>query len=231
MRFRLGPYPVIIRWSVLVIGVLVGMQFVGDGDYVLAVQVGGTWMMAIVVAVLTHELGHAVMVRRFGGEPTITVWAFGGFTQWAEETPMPDRRRFLVAAAGSAVQLAIAFAIYGLGRIGVFGASLAEVFDRNPFVFPTDAYLVGGLGGFALAVVVYFGMVWSLFNYLPIRGLDGYHMLATFLMQRMPANRAIPLLNRLSIGIGLLVAAWFFLRGDVFIAFFIVFLTLNGFGR
>ena len=103
MRFRLGPYPVTIKFSVLLIGVLVGMQFLTEGEFLLAVSIGGTWTLAIVVAVLTHELGHAVMVRRYGGDPTITVWAFGGYTQWADESPMPDRRRFIVAAAGSAL--------------------------------------------------------------------------------------------------------------------------------
>ncbi len=229
MRFRIGPYPVIIKPSVLIIGVLVGMQFASAGAFGLAVAFGGTWTAAIVVAVLTHELGHAVMVRRYGGDPAITVWAFGGFTQWAEESPMPDRRRFVVAAAGSALQLAIAFAVYGLGRAGLLGSTMAAVFDRSPFTFPNDAYLLGGLGGFAVAVVVYVGMVWSLFNYLPIRGLDGYHMLATFLMQRMPANRAVPAVNRLSILVGLGAAAFFFFRGEFFIAFFIVLMTFGGF--
>ncbi len=228
MRFRLGPYPVIIKFSVVIIGLLVGMQFVTEGEYLLALTIGGTWTLAIVVAVLTHELGHAVMVRRYGGEPTITIWAFGGFTQWAEETPMPDRRRFVVAASGSALQLLIAFVVFWLGRTGLLGVTMASVFDRNPFAFPSDAYLIGGLGGFALAVVVYVGMVWSLFNYLPIRGLDGYHMLATFLLQRMPAKRAIPLVNRLSIVIGLGAAGWFFLQGEYFIAFFIVLMAFNG---
>lgn len=228
MQFRLGPYPVTIKFSVLIIGVLVGMQFISAGEYVLALTIGGTWTLAIVVAVLTHELGHAVMVRRYGGAPEITVWAFGGFTQWSEDPPLPDRQRFVVAASGSALQLVIAFAVFWLGRIGLLGPTMAAVFDRSPFAFPNDAFQIGGLAGFAVAVVVYVGMVWSLFNYLPIRGLDGYHMLATFLLQRLPARRAVPLVNRISVGIGLIVAAWFFLRGELFIAFFIVMLTLGG---
>ena len=105
MRFRLGPYPVMIRASILLIGALVGAQFAARGDWVLALLFGATWMGAIIVGVLTHELGHAVMVRRYGGDPHITIFAFGGFTQWAPdpERPLSDRQRFVVAAAGSSI--------------------------------------------------------------------------------------------------------------------------------
>ncbi len=228
MRLRVGPYPVIIRGSVLLIGLLVGLQ--ANGSPWFATLVGATGMLSMVVAILTHELGHAAMVRRYGGEPTITVWGFGGFTQWAPdaERPMSDRQRFVVAAAGSGVQLAVAFVVFLLGRHGFLGPTYAAIFDRSPFSFPATAFAIGGFSGFAVALVVYIGMVWSLFNWLPIRGLDGYHMLGAFLLQRMSANRAVRLLNGLSIGLGLVVAGFFALRGDLFLAFFIVWITLGG---
>ena len=230
MRFRLGPYPVMIRASILLVGALVGAQFATRGDWLLALLFGGTWMGAIIVGVLTHELGHAVMVRRYGGEPTITIFAFGGFTQWAPdpEQPLTDRQRFVVAAAGSAAQLTVAFAVYALARVGVFGPALAAVFDRSPFAFPDSAFAEAGFWGFAMALLVYVGMVWSLFNWLPIRGLDGYHMLGAVLLERMPAQRAVTLLNGLSVGVGLIAGGLFALRGDLFIAFFIVWITLGG---
>ena len=230
MRFRLGPYPVMIRASILLIGVLIGAPFALQGDWASALFFGAIWMGAIVVGVLTHELGHAVMVRRYGGDPTITVFAFGGFTQWAPdpERPLTDRERFVVAAAGSAAQLAVAFAVYAVARVGVFGPTLARVFDRSPFVFPDAAFSQAGFWGFAVALLVYVGMVWSLFNWLPIRGLDGYHMLGAVLLERMPAQRAVSLLNALSVGVGLIAGGLFALRGDLFIALFIVWITLGG---
>ena len=101
VRFRLGSIPIRIRPTVLLIG---GYVFYLTRDWLTAI----VWMAALVIAVLTHELGHALVVRRVGSEPAITVWAFGGYTAWRPTPGIGPRQRFAISAAGSALHLAIA---------------------------------------------------------------------------------------------------------------------------
>ena len=36
------------------------------------------WILAVLVSILIHELGHAVVQRRYGGHPRIILYGLGG---------------------------------------------------------------------------------------------------------------------------------------------------------
>src|SRR5690349_20870695 len=72
------------------------------------------WLLAITAAlllfasVILHELGHALVARRYGlPVHAITLFALGGVTEIADAPPEPVRD-FLVAVAGPAVSLLLA---------------------------------------------------------------------------------------------------------------------------
>src|SRR5262245_7285527 len=82
--------------------------------YAGSVGAGEAWLMAGAAAVLLcasvilHELGHALVARRYGlPVHAITLFALGGVTEIADATPEPVRD-FLVAVAGPAVSLLLA---------------------------------------------------------------------------------------------------------------------------
>ena len=72
------------------------------------------WLLACAAAlllfasVILHELGHALVARRYGlPVHAITLFALGGVTEIADAPPEPVRD-FLVAVAGPAVSLLLA---------------------------------------------------------------------------------------------------------------------------
>lgn len=61
--------------------------------------------MALFASVVLHELGHALMARRFGVEMRgITLFIFGGVAEMANEPPSA-RAEFMVAIAGPLVSV------------------------------------------------------------------------------------------------------------------------------
>lgn len=221
LRFRLGSIPVRIQPTILLIGALIWFQ---NRDWVAAL----VWMGALVVAVLTHELGHALVVRRVGSEPSITVWAFGGYTSWVPTPGVGWRQRFAISAAGSALQLAIAATLWAAGAAGVLGASIQAAFGENPWSLSPAAFQQGPAIGL-LAIVVYLGMVWSLFNYIPIPSLDGSHMLEAFLLGRRLERKVV---DRVVLVVGLVVAAalagYLLWIGERFLAVFVLVVAAAG---
>src|SRR5215210_5713592 len=76
----------------------------------------GGWLMAITAAlllcasVILHELGHAIVARRYRlPVHAITLFALGGVTEIADAPPEPVRD-LLVAVAGPAISLLLALA-------------------------------------------------------------------------------------------------------------------------
>ena len=174
------------------------------------------WTAAILTSVILHELGHAVTVRRFRGNVEgIRIYALGGVTIWTErDAPIKGWRRFLVAASGSGVGLAIGLALYGLVELGALGTN-ARSFIRAPWtvdLFGADfqgEYVVFFIGAF-----IWVSVVWGLVNWLPIGGLDGSKMLRVVMIGILGPRGDLP-----SRVIGLLVAFgasyWLYQRGSV----------------
>ena len=162
LRFRLFGMPVTVRASFLIIAALIGFAGVGSPEFTIA------WIVIVFVSILIHELGHALTARSFGSEVAIELNGLGGLTRWnvpgGEVTP---GRRALIAAAGSATGLAFGGLVWIVAR--QFG--------------PYDQ-----LAGFILNSTIYVNVFWGLLNWLPIRPLDGGHLLETLLEKVAPAR-------------------------------------------
>ncbi len=141
--------------------------------------------LALFVSVLLHEFGHAWTVRRFGGDvANITLHAMGGVTLWADpEGRIQGWRRAAVSAAGSAIQIPTALAAWLLVENGLFG-SMADRLIRTPWDIDSigQAAVRSEWAVLFLAAFIWVGFVFGLFNWIPIGGLDGYHMLETGLL-------------------------------------------------
>jgi Zn-dependent protease len=109
-------------------------------------------------AVLMHELGHALVGRRFGAEPFVVLTAFGGYTQWTSAPRFTPGRQAIVSFAGPLVGLVIggAVLVYRIASPVAHGA----VVDN------------------AMGDIVWTNFGWALFNLLPIVGLDGGNIMA-----------------------------------------------------
>lgn len=154
IKFSLAGIPVSVRPTFWLVAGLLGYGLEGP-------ELVAAWVAIVFVSVLAHELGHAVTARAFGADVAITLTTMGGLTSWrAPHGHLSPGRRAAVAAAGSAVGIV-------LGLV-VLGAYLA--FDPAG---PTIRVLVN--------LIVWVNVGWGVLNWLPIRPLDGGHLLTSLL--------------------------------------------------
>lgn len=161
LRFRLFNMPVTVRGSFLLIAAFIGLTGARQ-DISFAIA----WVAIIFSSILIHELGHAITARTFGSQVAIELNGLGGLTRWsAPGGELTPGRRALVAAAGSATGL-----LFG-GLVWLVAARFGP--------YPP-------LTGFVLDRLIYVNVFWGLLNWLPIRPLDGGHLLQSFLERFLP---------------------------------------------
>lgn len=150
LRFSVTRIPIAVHWSFVLIGVLV------IGQFEIPEVVG--FIVGVFIAVLSHEMGHALTARRFGADPvTITLFGLGGLTQYPADTQLTPGRRFLIAASGSAVGMTLGGLFY-----------LARNTDVALDMFPFGRAVMWG--------IIVAGLLWGALNWLPILPLDGGNM-------------------------------------------------------
>jgi len=201
VRFRVFGIPVRLDLTFLVIVLIGGFRRPEDI---------AAWSLAAFLAVLAHELGHALTARAFGVRGiSITLFALGGVTTYPAVPRLAPGRQFLVSAAGSAVGLVVGGAAFVLGRAGLFDGA-----DRVVLVFVSS--------------LVWVGAVFGLFNWLPIRPLDGGQMMTSLLELATDRRRADIIARAVSLGVGSVAAVLAFVYLTPFAGVFVILITLAG---
>ncbi len=153
LRFMLFGFPIRIHPGFWVVAVLLGMN--------LPPRYVPIWVAAVLVSILVHELGHAVVQRWFGGRPQIVLYTFGGVAA-AEGVDRSPWRNILVSLAGP-----------GAGFI-FFGVLYAAT---QFFGEPTNLN-----AKIAIIFLLEINFFWGVINLSPILPLDGGHVARELLM-------------------------------------------------
>lgn len=190
MLFNAGPTSYDVRFSLFGIPVRISPIF-----WIAALLLGGdqrpetaaVWVGAVLVSILVHEFGHAILQQFFGGRSEIVLYAFGGY---ASATGVRDSwwRQILIALAGPAAGFVLAGLVYG--AVSLFGepeAFLARV-------------LVGDL--------LWINIAWGVLNLAPIWPLDGGHVARELLTRFLPPSKGIAISLALSALCGAAIAAY-----------------------
>jgi Zn-dependent protease len=192
--WRLGRvigFPVEINLSFVLLLVAVLLGFGGFGNPII-----GLFMVGVAFgSVLLHELGHAVVARRYGVHVSgIELSFFGGAAKMVQ-MPRSADHEIAIAAAGPAVSLMLAGAGLGLG--GLLPVSSLGA-------------LLGAIGKINLWLAA--------FNLIPALPMDGGRILRAVLTRRMDFVRAtdiaVDVARVVAIGfgvIGLLLPGWLML--------------------
>jgi Zn-dependent protease len=158
--------------------------------------------------VVLHELGHALVARRFGiATRDITLWPIGGIAR-LERMPERPREELLVAVAGPAVNLTLA-AVLSLVLL-VVGLPLA----------PGNILTAGGP---FLTRLMWINVSLALFNLVPAFPMDGGRILRAALAFRLERERATALAARIGQGIAVLMGVAGLLGGHTILLFIAVF--------
>jgi Zn-dependent protease len=191
---RVAGIDVFLHPTFLLLLLYVGMMQGGIGSVLLVSAVFG--------CVLLHELGHALMARRFGIETEdITLLPIGGLAR-LRRMPRAPGAELLIALAGPAVNVVIVAALVAARSLGLFGSP----WSPNP------------LGGYAEALIG-INLVLALFNMIPAFPMDGGRVLRALLSGWLGRVRATQIAATIGRGLALMFGAYSLIRGDFFQVF------------
>ena len=168
LRFRLFDVPVRVHPLFWLSSAMVTWR----GDNIALTLIGIVWVF---VSVLVHELGHALMARRYGFPSEIVlVFLFG----LATSTRMTPGRNLRISAAGPLAGLALAAIVYIV--------LLITVQDPLDFLRDYDSPKV-----FAVHMMLFFGVFGNLVNFVPCLPLDGGNITENLFELYEPRRRNI----------------------------------------
>jgi Zn-dependent protease len=192
--FTLAGIPIWISpWFLLLL-----LWFSQGGSFQQALVLSG----CILVSIVAHELGHALVAKGFKLSPQIMVHGMGGHTHMGQRAPSAGADALIIAAGPFA----------GL----VFGAVCAAVLF---FLLPADQRSLGMVWELAragmylhdipvavqaLATLVFMNVVWSAINVLPVYPMDGGLLLRLGMLKLL--KKPLPA-ERVTYAIGLLGVA------------------------
>ncbi|MBX3402006.1 MAG: site-2 protease family protein [Phycisphaeraceae bacterium] len=172
-----------VHWTFLLLPALVAGQALLASNLDGAARVNMavfnvSLVLAVFVCVVLHELGHALMARRFGVRTKdIVLLPIGGVAR-LERIPRNPVQELLIALAGPAVNVVIAAAL-GAGLLAA-GAVRGDALSLVRFE--------GGLGFVPTLAAI--NIVLVVFNMIPAFPMDGGRVLRALLAMTMPHDRA-----------------------------------------
>lgn len=185
---RILGIPTRIHATFVLVLLWIGFSTWNDFNSGLAVAVAIGLSLAVFACVLLHEFGHALVARRFGIETRrITLLPIGGVAE-LERAPEDPRAEMWIAAAGPAVNFAIAavLAVIGFG-LGIFAGS--------------------GLLAVVFSSLLAANLMLGLFNLVPAFPMDGGRVFRAWAAHRYSRVRATQMATKLgralAIGFGL----------------------------
>jgi Zn-dependent protease/CBS domain-containing protein len=201
-----------VHWTFLILIAWVVAVHAARGATVGATLRGIVLVLAVFACVVLHELGHALTARRYGvATRDITLLPIGGVAR-LERMPEDPRQELAVAAAGPAVNVGIAGALFAL----LAGMGVTRGLDATVLV-----------GGNLLAQLLWVNVVLVAFNLIPAFPMDGGRMLRAVLATRIPYARATRIAATIGQGLAVLFGFLGLFRGNPFLLFIAVFVYLG----
>jgi Zn-dependent protease len=188
---RLCGIDIFLHWSLLIVPSWVALTSLAAGA-ALASAVNATFFVfAVFGFVLLHELGHALMARRYGiATRDITLLPIGGLAR-LEEMPRQPEKELLIALAGPLMNLTIVLLLLA-------GQMIVGVKSAWVTLSPTNGSLVANLAGMNLVLAV--------FNLLPAFPMDGGRVLRALLAMWISYGRATQIAAGLGQAMAVLLA-------------------------
>jgi Zn-dependent protease/CBS domain-containing protein len=205
---RLAGIDIYIHATFLILVAWIGFGYWELEGSVDAVIRGIGFILALFACVVLHEMGHALMARRYGiATRHITLLPIGGIAA-LERMPDDPKQEMTVALAGPAVNVVIAVGLWLLLSASGVLASLDEVsFTQGPFLV-------------RLMVV---NVMLATFNMLPALPMDGGRVFRAVLAMRMEHRAATEKAAKVGQGLALVLGFLGLLYNPflLFIAFFV----------
>lgn len=185
LNFAVFGIPVRVDPWFWLVSVIFGANGGRDGIGVL------TWMAAVFVSILIHELGHAWMMQLHGFRPWIVLYGMGGLTSYDPRGALGSKRsdtlaNVLISAAGPVAGFLLAAALVaGLYAAGLGGkVELHDPWNMRPYVSNLSNARLAALFNDVFFICV----LWGLVNLLPVYPLDGGQIAREVLLRVSPGD-------------------------------------------
>lgn len=229
LRFSIAGIPVRVHPLFWLIAILFG----SSSNSIVSLL---TWVAAIFISILIHELGHAFAMRRYGQGSQIILHFAGGLTvpesvSWGggyASVGITANQQIFISLAGPFA--GFLFAGLVLAGSAALGATLVPNFIFGFIPFPFVFLPVGGeiLNSFVMSLL-WVCIFWGIFNLMPVYPLDGGHVIRYTLMQTDPVNGVrTSLWVSVIAGAAVAFAGFIFLR-SIYMAFLFGLLAFQSF--
>ncbi|MDH3290609.1 MAG: site-2 protease family protein [Gemmatimonadota bacterium] len=201
-----------VHWTFLILIAWVIVVHVARGANLPAIVGGVLLVLAVFACVILHELGHALTARRFGiSTRDITLLPIGGVAR-LERMPTEPRQELLVAAAGPAVNVAIAALLF-LGL--ALGGALRPVQE------------IAVVGGNLPSQLLWVNVMLVGFNLLPAFPMDGGRILRALLAYRLDYARSTRVAATVGQGMAIVFGFLGLIGPNPFLVFIAIFVYLG----
>jgi len=210
ISFTLFGFPTSIQPFFWLIAVLLSAMSIGDINNDMPIWIAKLFLgiVAILISILVHELGHALTFRYVFHTPSaIVLHGFGGFA-----IPLQHYRRgfgFTGAVANSFLSFSGPLAGFILGILMFFLFLIA----------PKDGSHASELLLHFFNLMIWISIFWGIFNLLPIYPMDGGQISREFFLFFFP-RQGIRFSLILSMSVAATLAVLAFQHGIILVAFF-----------
>ncbi len=222
LHFRVLGFPVRVHPYFWLIALLLGTHGRSPPAEVLV------WIVALFVSIMVHELGHAVLQRRFGGRPWITLTAFGGLAS-CDDCDRSTRSQILISLAGPGAGFLLALLITVLIRlsghqIGWLWLGSEPTFPGVQMTMPFATIYWQPFESRLLNILIYYllfiNILWGCVNLLPIYPLDGGQVSRELCQINQPRQGIILSLQISMVCAGLMSIFGLLMFGELFLVLF-----------
>lgn len=147
-------------------------------------------VICVLVSILAHELGHAILSRRYGYPSEIVLYFFGGY---ATSSRFSTWRNVAVSAAGPVV----GFILFGV--VYVIWVIVASWWPGVALYNPAF--------GYCIHLTLFANLIWNIMNLVPCVPLDGGQIMQA-LIYRYVGRNAGHRVVQVSIATSAVVALW-----------------------
>lgn len=202
---------VFIHWTFILLVVWLSWMHLRQGHGLNEILMGLFFLIFLFACVTLHEFGHALAARKYGIDTQdINLLPIGGVAR-LECMPEDPKQELVVAAAGPAVNVAIAIVLF----------SLLLITDQGQIDISHHV-----TGSNFLSDLLIINIILVAFNLIPAFPMDGGRMLRAFLAFRMKRAKA----TQIAASVGQLLAIVFTMFGlfyNPFLLFIGVFVFLG----
>lgn len=192
-------------WFFLLVIVLA----LGHNSIIESVIVG----VVVIIALLTHEFGHALTARHYNIDSSIILMGLGGVTPLKKT---PNRKQsFIITLAGPLSGLLLGGISYGI--IILLSRYLPEVQNTNLATFLSYMFMIN--------------LIWGIFNLLPIYPMDGGKLLSALLAKFCSPKMVPKVAIVVSMFFCLALLVYFFFQKNIFmivIGFYLLMINFTG---